>query len=230
MTAKRKIWFLICLTQALAACSYNISKQLGNQEIVPSVAQNQLSFAVVNRYVFQPSCSICHGTSGGISLETYSSVRKDLARIENAALNLGSMPKNPVPALSESQKLLLKSWIESGAPETAAGPEISSSPTHEEAPLEPKFVSIKKNIFDKKCILCHCPNGKASQWPLTTANDLLQARDDLVVPGDPDQSYLLALLTPGARRFMPQVGSGISPVSEADRKMIQLWIQNGAKD
>ena len=59
---------------------------------------------------------------------------------------------------------------------------------------------------------------------------LFRSPDDLVVPGDPDNSYLVILVSPGARKPMPPPESGMSPLSPDELNVLKEWIKNGAKD
>ena len=64
------------------------------------------------------------------------------------------MPKSPVRPLLEHQKILLKQYVDGGAPEfdKASLPEPLTAPPSM-AVLKPTFESIKSNIFDKKYLL-----------------------------------------------------------------------------
>lgn len=214
--------FLIALGSF--SCSYRIDKNPATSESMPSFTKGELSYALVDQYVLAPKCIQCHGNSGGINLENYSEVKRNIRGVEAAALVTFAMPKSPVTALSEAQRAMLQDWISIGAPEFPNGG-IETPPP----PLAPTFASIHDQIFAAKCMLCHNPNGSAKKVSLDTAADLLAAPNDLVLPGDPDNSYLTIIISPGARRPMPPASSGIS-LSEDEVNVIKEWIKNGAKD
>ena len=181
-----------------------------------------VSFQQVQTEVFQNKCIACHGNSGGVNLESYSATVKHLKAIERTVFKFRSMPKSPYPALNQREMDVLKAWIEVGAPERPSG----SGPSPE--PIEATYESINKHVLVSKCISCHGPGGQVERIPLVTKNDLLNSPLDLVVPGEPDDSGLTIVLEPGARKFMPPIDSGITPVSEEERNAIRTWIQNGA--
>lgn len=83
------------------------------QPPVPSAPE--LTFASVYERVLQPSCVGCHGTRGGVNLETYDNVldhKKDIVD----AVESGFMPPRSRTPLSAEQKQHLLAWIQAGAP------------------------------------------------------------------------------------------------------------------
>ena len=61
------------------------------------------------------------------------------------------MPKGQ-PSLGPNQILLLKVWIQAGAPEKAVTP-----PSVIEVEVEANFASLQKNVIIPYCITCHKP-------------------------------------------------------------------------
>lgn len=214
---------------ALASCGYHLDKQ-GSKEggAVPTFSKGQLSYALVNQYVFAPKCVQCHGRSGGVSLETYADVMRNLAAVEGTALRARSMPKSPVPPLTPSEAEILRSWIAAGAPEQPTGG-TDLPPPAPLPPLTPTFASIHDRIFASKCLSCHRQGGSGHEVPLDTIADLVNSGDDLVIPGDAERSYLTVIISPGARRPMPPRSSGMSLITE-EINIIKEWINNGARD
>lgn len=220
-----RVWMAVFLPILLTACSYHLNKEsAATTGDVPSFSQGQLSYAIVNQYVFTPKCVQCHGHSGGVNLETFAAVTQNLTAVEGAVRS-GSMPKAPAPPLTANEAQLLADWIAAGAPEQASGGGTVPPPPA----LEPKFSSIHDQVFAKKCLLCHNGAGSAKDVPLDTAQDLLTSPDDLVLPGDPDNSYLAIVISPGARRPMPPPRSGLTLTND-EVNVIKEWIKNGAKD
>lgn len=227
-----KILFLIVSVVGVIAwtgCSYHIEKNpLDNSDISPnSEMVSKVSFQDVYSQVFQPRCIGCHGTSGGVNLETYSSARSFLSRIKQSALDERKMPKAPYPPLTRSELLILAAWIEAGGPET---PINGNPPPDPPPPLEAKFESIKSHIFSVKCMSCHAPGGTAARVSLATKEDLINSPLEIVIPGNPEESGLILVLQEGARKKMPPPESGISPVKAEEIKIIEEWIKNGAND
>ena len=73
-----------------------------------------VTYAQVNAQVFARNCVMCHGRSGGVNLESYDSILQVLSRVQDEALVQKSMPPNG--PLSDSDQLLLSTWIQEGAP------------------------------------------------------------------------------------------------------------------
>lgn len=79
-----------------------------------------LDFATVNTNVIEPKCVRCHGGSaiyGGVNLASYSGVKAHLNSIRSEVVS-GGMPQGD--SLTKDQYNQLISWIDAGAPQTAA--------------------------------------------------------------------------------------------------------------
>lgn len=82
---------------------------------VPAPSTPELTFASVYERVLQPSCVGCHGSRGGVNLETYTAVidhKHDLVEV----LEKRTMPPRSRPPLTEEQRDHLLAWIQAGAP------------------------------------------------------------------------------------------------------------------
>jgi hypothetical protein len=94
----------------------------------------RISFADVNREVFQVSCLTCHSASahrGGIILTTYPEVKALLADVKADILD-GSMPINGM--LTSDQKNLFNTWIAEGANEFSSPETPSTNPSPSSTP------------------------------------------------------------------------------------------------
>ncbi len=218
----------------LSSCSYSIQKNP-----VPSIPsaqnykQSELGFGNVYSRVIRPNCIGCHGNGGGVNLESYANIKANLTKIYQAAIVERKMPKAPNAPLSADDLGLLNAWIQAGAPETAPGGEPGPTPI----PLGPNFASIKYNILDSKCLLCHAPGKPVARIPLVTKDDLLNSPLDLVLPGNPDESgIMLAIRGVNPEKLMPPPkdanGSptGFTKLSAQEINAIAQWITNGAND
>ena len=241
MSAKRN---LLSGTIALglacfSGCSFSYDKTAGGRMDVPSYRSGQVSFALVDQYVFQPKCTGCHNATrsgGNVRLDGFANVSANLADIRNDVLVKGSMPKAPVSALSDAQRNLLQSWLDAGAPEKVAGGDVVTLPLDQ--PLRPVFSSIRQKVFEPKCLVCHSPGSdspKAAKIPVDTLEALTASPesgdedDTLVVPGKPDKSYLLVLINPDTRKRMPPRKSAVAPVTPEELSVIRTWIAEGAQ-
>jgi uncharacterized membrane protein len=200
----------------------------GNQEKPSPEMLSKISFSDVMTEVFQPKCITCHGSSGGVSLVDFQSARQFLKEIEQAALIENRMPKSPVSPLTDRERLILRAWIDAGAPERPAVGEPKPLPP--EPVLEATFDSIRSQILEKKCVLCHKAGGKAERIPLSTREDLLNSPLEIVIPGNPEESMLMIVTQAGARKPMPPKSSGITPLTAEQIDIVGRWILNGAKD
>ncbi len=81
-------------------------------------------------------------------------------------------------------------------------------------------------IFEKHCLLCHKAGHAEGDLSLATGDGLREA--GYVVPGDPEGSHLIALVTPsdGQRPEMPKTGT---PLTDAQVEVLRRWIQDGAE-
>jgi Planctomycete cytochrome C len=107
-------------------------------------------------------------------------------------------------------------------------PSVKPDPLHPSEPLQPLFSSIKRNIFQVRCVSCHNPTGDGKNVPLDQLEDLTDSPRELVLPGDPDESGLIIALTRDDDKRMPPPEVG-GPLSADEISIIRSWIQDGAK-
>ncbi|MGZ3703625.1 MAG: c-type cytochrome domain-containing protein, partial [Bdellovibrionota bacterium] len=193
----------------------------------PVVSASDISYAIVKQNVFAKSCMPCHASpqnQGGVNLESFANAAPFGDQIK-ADVDSGKMPKSPSPPISARQKALIDTWVSQRMPNNPGGPPAPPKP-----PLEPKFASIKEGIFKMKCLTCHNPTGKAKDVKLDQPSDLLAGQKVLVVPGKPEESLLIKMITPGGRRIMPPATSANGPLSPEQIAQITDWVQSGAVD
>ncbi len=213
-----------CSSRNASPLNFSDSRTQGNQEI-----QERTSYQIINQQILIPKCLSCHGSSSTVNLETYPAVYGHIARIKQETLALRKMPKLPYTPLTTKEYNLLSAWIASGAPEKPLdGGDDLPAPTIE--PLTPTFSSIKKNIFQNKCLICHSAGKEAERVSLNSAEDLINSPLDLVVPGNPDDSGLILSVLPNARKIMPPKKTGIEFLKPEEIEVVKQWIENGAKD
>lgn len=193
-----------------------------SQELVNSVSYNE-----VREKVFERSCLACHDQERKVSLETYSSAFNHRRTIRRTVKNK-SMPMKPFHELTKTQIDLVLAWVQAGAPERP----LDGSDPGEIRPVElkPTFTSIKENIFQRKCLICHSTGGSAERIPMETREELIESYHEIVIPGNPDDSGLMIVIEPGARKFMPPKKSQMSPVTDEEKSVIRKWIEEGAPE
>ncbi len=183
------------------------------------------SYDQVYNAVLRPKCLQCHD-SRSPNVASYDEVKSKLDKVKEAVFEKHSMPKNDT--LSDDQQMILAAWIVAGGPKEAMNGTIEPTPTP--IPLAATFASIKANIFDIKCIKCHTTGGKANDIPFETKQQILDSADNIVVPGDPDNSPLVQVLLSNAHKPMPPTQSSITPLTDEQIKVISDWITNGTPD
>ncbi|MBT8213181.1 MAG: hypothetical protein KJN71_08550, partial [Acidimicrobiia bacterium] len=170
---------------------------------------------------FDPTCTGCHGTSGGLDLSSYA-----------AALAGGSLGPGVVPGDAEASVIVrvmeagghpqqlsaedlatLRAWIDGGAAETAA-------PTEPPAAAGEMWAESIGAFFDPTCTACHGDTAQLSGLRLTSFEDAL-AGGSLgpgVVPGDADGSVIVQVMEAGGH---PQ------QLSAEDLAALRAWIEAG---
>ncbi|MGZ3693811.1 MAG: hypothetical protein ACXWQO_06395 [Bdellovibrionota bacterium] len=218
-----------------------------NSPVVPVEA----NFPSILERVFDVKCATCHNPKGhapGIPLKTVEQLvctppplviagkigAGDLIKVINPASPSMPPKKANIPAVTPQEFEAIQEWIKNGA---LAGVGENSfavncpplPPLPDPVPLEAKFASIKRDIFEMKCTVCHSAKGRMPDLPLERPEDLLGGEKPLVVPGDM-KSKLLAVFAPKARHPMPPPDNGIDPLTAEELGAIQEWIRAGARD
>jgi mono/diheme cytochrome c family protein len=111
-------------------------------------------------------------------------------------------------------------------------PASAEEPAKEgEAPAEVSYFRDIRPIFQANCQGCHQPAKQGGEYEMTEFANLLQGGETgeaAIVPGKPEESYLIAQITPeGGEAAMPKEKP---PLAESDIAKIALWIKQGAKD
>ena len=135
-------------------------------------------------------------------------------KIEGGSGGGDQMPLNR-PPLSTEQMALVRAWINEGALE-------DSDTSEEEETIDPTLSNIQKTIFDTRCTSCHSGDYTAGALNLSEGksygqlvNRALQfdaANNILVIPADPDNSFLLKKLT----------GTDLGTINDSDYKGQQM--------
>tara|TARA_R110002111_G_scaffold262504_1_gene338887 strand:- start:54257 stop:59398 length:5142 start_codon:yes stop_codon:yes gene_type:complete len=93
------------------------------------------------------------------------------------------------------------------------------------------FYQQVRPILQAQCAGCHHPRNPEGEFVVTEFSHLLkggESQSKAIVPGKPEQSYLVKLITPdGNEAEMPKAKS---PLSQDQITLIRTWIQQGAVD
>lgn len=203
--------------------SYPDKLDLSGQFSLPKEEQLKLSYDLINQKVLQPKCVSCHGSSGGVNLESYENVKSWLGDIKRSVFVTSTMPKKNI--LTDEEKRYLWNWIEIGAPVAAQNP--VDQPI-EPDPLTATYDSIYKNIFVSKCNTCHSDGNSGERVPLTKA-ELLDSPLELVLPENPDESGLVIAVERDDYKRMPPAKDGYEALEEQEKVVIRKWIEDGAQ-
>lgn len=195
---------------------------LNEQMSLPAEEKGKLSFFLINQSVLLPKCAGCHGSSGGISLETYADVVKNLSEVKSSIFYTQTMPKKNF--LTDEEKKLLWNWIEMGAPLQAQNPESELPPPDS---IQATYDSINKNVFIPKCITCHSEGNSAYQI-LLSRQELLDSPLELVLPGNSEESGLMIAIERTDHKRMPPEKDGYSVLKNEEIEAIRKWIADGA--
>ncbi len=168
---------------------------------------------------FDPACTMCHGTSGGIDLRSYDSA------VEGGVSGPGIVPGDPEasvvfqrmkdgghPAVLDRDQLeAFRSWIEAGAPEfPGEGPVVVAGETWDGGIAD---------LFDARCSMCH---GAASALDFASYDTALAGGNGTaIVPGDPDASLVIEKMDAGGHPGM---------FTEEELTRVRAWILAGARE
>lgn len=92
------------------------------------------------------------------------------------------------------------------------------------------FINDVAPILKEKCMGCHGAKNPKGKLDMTRYATFRKGgtKDDPIVPGKPDDSYILMALTATDKKRMPPKESG-DPLPQQQIDVIERWIQEGAK-
>jgi WD40 repeat protein len=111
---------------------------------------------------------------------------------------------------------------------------LTTTLSADEQPEADTGVSYYKQIlpiFQANCQGCHQPAKQGGDYVMTQFTGMLaggESGDAAILPGKPDESYLVNQITPAdGEAAMPK---GKKPLSGSELELIRSWISEGAKD
>jgi len=81
-------------------------------------------------------------------------------------------------------------------------------------------------LLERSCVRCHHPTAKQGGVSLVAHGEL---PDELIVAGQPAESYLIELVTPSAEGERPAMPKEGQPLSAEEVALLARWIEQGAK-
>jgi hypothetical protein len=103
----------VLMMLTVSGCSFRELKQ--DVPTIIAVKPGSIDFKLISTVVFEPRCVDCHGAKGGVSVESYPEVLRNLQAIKGVIENQEMPPR--VPLTTDEQNLILQ-WIADGAPES----------------------------------------------------------------------------------------------------------------
>jgi WD40 repeat protein len=99
----------------------------------------------------------------------------------------------------------------------------------------PEKVSYYEHIrpmFQAKCQGCHQPAKSKSDYIMTEVAGLIAGGENgaAIVPGKPDESYLLELVVTKAGEKRPEMPPKEEPLSDYEVSLVKKWVEQGATD
>src|SRR5262245_46514363 len=92
------------------------------------------------------------------------------------------------------------------------------------------FINDIAPILKESCFGCHGAKNPKGKLDMTHYESLRRGgtKDDPIVPGKPEDSYLINVLTAMDKKRMPPADSG-DPLSRNKIDLVSRWIKEGAK-
>ena len=117
-------------------------------------------------------------------------------------------------------------WPQPAAAQTP--PRVDPKPAGKPAPVS--FIKDIAPIFKESCFGCHGAKSPKGKLDMTKFAALRKGgtKDDPIVDGKPDESYLVDVLIATDRQRMPPLETG-DPLPKEKIELIKRWIAEGAK-
>jgi uncharacterized membrane protein len=218
----RLIFFSVFII-SVTACGnifHNKHENVTNSDNENANSKPTISFAEVRLKVLDPHCIKCHS-----NYVDYKSVKKNISQILNS-VEQNRMPKNAIP-ISDDLKELLRAWVAEGTPENLETNTDSPEPTDDGA-LKPTWDSLKLNIFDPKCLVCHSANGKSPWVDFTNRATMAKTLIKHIDFKNPDDSNLILRLRDTEEPMPPlPPQSTLTQLTEEEVLVVIEWIKAG---
>lgn len=178
-------FFALIFLLSLSGCNYSFEKVPPSLQGGLSKNESSLvSYQIIHNEILLPRCIQCHGNFGGVNLETYESVVKNIKALEQTTLISNTMPKNS--SLTNYEKALLRAWINAGAPKERPNPDTppvnnpppeqpsngnsdgtpAHRPTPRPGPSIPAetltYARIDREVISPRCARCHGESAEIS--------------------------------------------------------------------
>lgn len=235
----QKVWFwalVISSTAALSSCGFKIDKQATDSAAATGLSAYSPTTTIpgyntLRTQIFANQCISCHGTSGGVNLETYSSAVAAASQIRNAAVVSKVMP--PSGPLNDTEIQAIQSWLDNGTPENdvivSTSQTASPTPTDTAAPApvatatptttptstptssgNVTYAQVNSQIFTPSCISCHSGSRASAGVDLSTYANVVSNISAI------QQQALVNQSMPPSQ-----------PLSSSNQTLLKTWISQG---
>lgn len=185
--------------------------------------------------IFASQCISCHGSSGGVNLETYSSAVAAASLIRNAVVVSKAMP--PSGPLGDTDIQAIQAWLDGGTPENdvvgttpssttptltatqATTPTVVSTPTSTPTRTPTgtptssgnvTYAQVSSQIFTPSCVSCHSGSSASAGVDLSSYSSVVNNISAIQQQALVDQS-------------MPPS----QPLSSSNQTLLKIWISQG---
>lgn len=200
---------------AAVSCKVETGTDESSRFKVINYPMDQVNFAVVRDNVLRPQCAQCHSWATNETEVIKRIVPGEPANSElYKIIQSGQMPQS-APRLTDQSINLVKLYII----------KMSGVQPQKPVPLEPKYSSLKVNLFEKSCVRCHNPDvlAKHPDRPVFTDKQAIIDRFDDIV-------YSMTDAWDTFDNEMPPLKSGIPRVSPDVVEMLKKWKDTGFND
>jgi len=177
-------------------------------------ASAKLNYAYIKNNILDRYCTSCHGTDGGVNLESPNSVRSYATKIM-AVMADRSMPKDDtLGTMTVTDRAVLYNWAKAGAPTgTGAVQPLYPPLSADDAALKLNYAYMQANILVPYCLACHGTAGKVNVESL----DAIRANSKKIIS------------TIAGSKSMPK-GNRALKINEVDRAALYNWLVAGAPE
>lgn len=90
------------------------------------------------------------------------------------------------------------------------------------------FLTDVAPILEAKCLGCHNPNILKGDFSMTTREDIIGAGEDILIPGNAEDSMLHWITLPFSDDEPPEMPEDGDPLTEEETQILADWINAGA--
>jgi uncharacterized membrane protein len=210
----------------LSACGFKVDKQGADAASANGLSAYTASSGTIPGYttlrsqIFASQCISCHGSSGGVNLETYSSAVAAASQIRNAVVVSKVMP--PSGPLNDTELQAVQAWLDGGTPEndvagTPSSPTPSSTPAPTSTPSSTPtssgnvtYAQVNSQVFTPSCVACHSGSRASSGVDLSTYSNVVS------------NISMIQQVALSAQSMPPS-----QPLSSSAQTLLKTWISQG---